>query len=107
MTTGGTESILMAVKAYRERAKDLSGVSAPNMVLSISAHPAFEKAGHYFGVEMRCVRPVTETSCRVQPPPRALPLAAPASLAAAVLCLWRARRRKHAVRLACRGWVFL
>lgn len=43
MTTGGTESILMAVKAYRERGRALHGVTRPNMVLSISAHPAFEK----------------------------------------------------------------
>lgn len=51
MTTGGTESILMAVKAYRERAKDLHGITEPEMILSITAHPAFEKAAHYFHVK--------------------------------------------------------
>jgi len=52
MTTGGTESILMAVKAYRERAKK-KGITKPEMVLPESAHVAFDKAAHYFGVKMR------------------------------------------------------
>ncbi|KCV70992.1 hypothetical protein H696_01938 [Fonticula alba] len=52
MTSGGTESILLAIKAYRDRARDLSPhIKKPNMVLPITAHPAFEKAAHYFGVE--------------------------------------------------------
>ena len=55
MTSGGTESILMAVKAARDRGRIESGVERPNMVLPTSAHAAFEKAGHYFGVECRRV----------------------------------------------------
>lgn len=55
MTSGGTESILMAVKAARERGRSESGVTRPNMVLSTSAHAAFEKAAHYFGLESRRV----------------------------------------------------
>ena len=55
MTTGGTESILMAVLAARERGRAERGVTAPNMVLPTSAHAAFEKAAHYFGVESRRV----------------------------------------------------
>ena len=53
MTTGGTESILMAVKAAREwgRAQGGARAAAPEMVLPTSAHPAFEKAAHYFGVK--------------------------------------------------------
>ena len=51
MTTGGTESILMAVKAARERARTEWGITEPEMVLPVSAHAAFEKAAHYFGVE--------------------------------------------------------
>jgi sphinganine-1-phosphate aldolase len=50
MTTGGTESILMAVLAARERARAERGVERPNMVLPTSAHAAFEKGAHYFGV---------------------------------------------------------
>jgi sphinganine-1-phosphate aldolase len=52
MTSGGTESVLMAVKAYRERGKKL-GIKKPEMVLPESAHVAFDKAAHYFGVKMR------------------------------------------------------
>ena len=44
MTTGGTESILMAVKAARERGRKERAITAPNVVLPASAHAAFEKA---------------------------------------------------------------
>ena len=52
LKTGGTESILMAVKTAREwgRAKR-PGVAAPEMILPASAHPAFDKAAHYFDVK--------------------------------------------------------
>jgi glutamate/tyrosine decarboxylase-like PLP-dependent enzyme len=50
LTTGGTESILMAVKSARDWGRS-RGVRDPEMVLPQSAHPAFEKAGHYFGVK--------------------------------------------------------
>jgi glutamate/tyrosine decarboxylase-like PLP-dependent enzyme len=56
MTSGGTESILMAVKAARDQFRhDKTRGIAPNVVLPASAHAAFEKAGAYFGVEMRRV----------------------------------------------------
>ena len=53
MTSGGTESILMVVKAARDQFASSKGVTAPNIVLPTSAHAAFEKACHYFGVESR------------------------------------------------------
>ena len=55
MTSGGTESILMAVKAARDRLLALRAIRNPNMVLPTSAHAAFAKAGAYFGVELRRV----------------------------------------------------
>jgi sphinganine-1-phosphate aldolase len=55
MTSGGTESILLAVKAARQQARADRGVRSPNVVLPTSAHAAFEKAGHYFDVETRRV----------------------------------------------------
>lgn len=55
MTSGGTESILMAVKAARERGRAERGVSRPNVVLPTSAHAAFEKGCYYFGLESRRV----------------------------------------------------
>lgn len=55
MTSGGTESILLAVKAARERGRREFGITLPNVVLPTSAHAAFEKAGYYFGLESRRV----------------------------------------------------
>ncbi|MFM9172789.1 MAG: pyridoxal phosphate-dependent decarboxylase family protein, partial [Acidimicrobiaceae bacterium] len=55
MTSGGTESILMAVKAARDRLLAERQIRQPNMVLPASAHAAFAKAGAYFGVEVRRV----------------------------------------------------
>lgn len=52
MTTGGTESILMAVLTAREWARaNRPKISQPEMVLPSTAHPAFDKAAHYFGVK--------------------------------------------------------
>ncbi|NIV35324.1 MAG: aminotransferase class V-fold PLP-dependent enzyme [Anaerolineae bacterium] len=52
MTSGGTESILMAVKAAREWAiARQPAITAPEMILPATAHPAFQKAAHYFGVK--------------------------------------------------------
>ena len=60
MTTGGTESIIMAVKTARDSARaDRPGLGQPEMVLPITAHPAFEKASHYLGVRPVHI-PVTE-----------------------------------------------
>jgi len=53
MTSGGTESILMAVKAARERGRREFGITQPNVVLPASAHAAFDKAAYYFGLECR------------------------------------------------------
>lgn len=55
MTSGGTESILLAVKAARERGRAEAGITSPNIVLPASAHAAFEKGCDYFGVESRRV----------------------------------------------------
>ncbi len=55
MTSGGTESIVMAVYAARERAKAERGVAEPNLVAPRSAHPAFAKAAKYLGLEHRQV----------------------------------------------------
>lgn len=55
MTSGGTESILMAVKSARDRLFKERSVTKPNIVLPSSAHAAFEKACAYFGLETRRV----------------------------------------------------
>ncbi len=55
MTSGGTESILCAVKAARERGREERGITEPEMVVPASAHAAFHKAAHYFGVRVHKV----------------------------------------------------
>jgi len=52
MTTGGTESIFLAVKCARDRAlKKRPGMGKPQIVMPHSAHPAFDKAAYFLGLE--------------------------------------------------------
>ena len=52
MTSGGTESLLLAVKTARDWARATKpSITAPEMILPLTAHPAFEKAAHYFDVK--------------------------------------------------------
>jgi sphinganine-1-phosphate aldolase len=52
MTSGGTESILMAVKAARDLArKKRPWILKPELLVADSAHVAFEKACKYFGIK--------------------------------------------------------
>jgi len=51
MTSGGTESILMSMLVNRERAQ-ARGVARPQIVVPASAHPAYDKAAHYFGMDV-------------------------------------------------------
>jgi len=51
MTSGGTESILMSMLVNRERAL-ARGVARPQIVVPESAHPAYNKAAHYFGMDV-------------------------------------------------------
>lgn len=48
VTSGGTESVLLAVQSARDAHPD---VERPVMVVPSTAHAAFAKAAHYFGVE--------------------------------------------------------
>src|SRR5690349_11718235 len=54
LTTGGTESIMLAVKTARDKARaEHPEIAQPEMVLPKTAHAAFHKAAHYL-----CVKPV-------------------------------------------------
>lgn len=56
ITSGGTDSIAMAVKAARDFARKARGVQGPlNLVLPRSAHPAFDKACALMEIEVRRV----------------------------------------------------
>jgi len=52
LTTGGTESIILAVKTARDKARaERPEITQPEMVLPITAHAAFHKAAHYLGLK--------------------------------------------------------
>ncbi len=52
VTSGGTESILLAMKTYRDWARATKGITAPEMIAPTTAHAAFDKAAQYFGIRM-------------------------------------------------------
>jgi sphinganine-1-phosphate aldolase len=62
VTSGGTGSILHAMLAYRDYAKKTRGITNPNMIKPETAHPAFVKAAHLFGIELRVVPVDPETT---------------------------------------------
>ncbi|MFI0961038.1 pyridoxal phosphate-dependent decarboxylase family protein [Streptomyces sp. NPDC021080] len=62
-TSGGTESIILAVKAARDARPD---VLAPEIVVPVTAHAAFHKAGSYLRVTVRSA-PVDPTTYRADP----------------------------------------
>ena len=52
VTTGGTESIMLAVKTARDKARaERPEVAQPEMVLPLTAHASFHKAAHYLDVK--------------------------------------------------------
>ena len=53
MSSGGTESIFLAVHTARSHGAQQRGITAPNIVTADTVHPAFAKACHYLGVEHR------------------------------------------------------
>lgn len=53
VTSGGTESCLLAVKTYRDLARARRGVHRPEMILPVTAHVAWFKASEYFDVAVR------------------------------------------------------
>lgn len=51
LTTGGTDSIFQSVYVHREWAANEKNISQPEIVLPVSAHPAFFKAAHYLNIK--------------------------------------------------------
>lgn len=52
VSSGGTESILLAMKAYRDRARAEKGITRPEMIVPGTAHAAFDKAADYFNIRI-------------------------------------------------------
>jgi glutamate/tyrosine decarboxylase-like PLP-dependent enzyme len=66
-TSGGTESIILAVKAARDRARaQRPDILKPQMILPETAHAAFHKAAHYLDVQVVPV-PVDPATFRAVP----------------------------------------
>ena len=62
VTSGGSSSIAHAVLAYRDFNRERT--THPNIIKPETAHPAFNKAGHLFGVEIR-IAPVDPSTTQV------------------------------------------
>jgi glutamate/tyrosine decarboxylase-like PLP-dependent enzyme len=52
LSSGGTESILLAMKTYRDWALERKGITKPEMIVPVTAHAAFDKASQYFNIKM-------------------------------------------------------
>jgi len=52
VNSGGTESILLAMKAYRDFARERRGIPEPEIVAPVTAHAAFDKAARYFDMPL-------------------------------------------------------
>lgn len=51
VSSGGTESILLAMKTYRDWAREQKGITEPEMIVPVTAHAAFDKASQYFNIK--------------------------------------------------------
>lgn len=51
LSSGGTESIMLAMKTYRDWAREKKGITKPEMIVPITAHAAFDKASQYFNIK--------------------------------------------------------
>ena len=72
VSSGGTESILLAMKAYRDRGRAEQGIVSPEMVVPVTAHAAFHKAAEYFGMRMRRVEVGDDYRARIDSVRRAI-----------------------------------
>ncbi|EKM74970.1 hypothetical protein AGABI1DRAFT_116649 [Agaricus bisporus var. burnettii JB137-S8] len=64
MTSGGTESIIMAIKTYRDWARAVKNITEPEMIIPTTAHAAFDKGASYLGIKVHTL-PVDSYTRRV------------------------------------------
>lgn len=62
VSSGGTESIMLAMKTYRDWARDRKGITRPELIVPTTAHAAFDKAAQYFKIKL--VRIPVDSECR-------------------------------------------
>lgn len=56
LTTGGTDSIFQSVYVHREWALEKKKIKHPEIILPVSAHPAFFKAAHYLNIKVHTTK---------------------------------------------------
>ena len=64
LTSGGTESLVLMVKAFRDYAAEVNGITKPELVVPVTAHAAFQKACQYFCIKFKTV-PVDPVTYKV------------------------------------------
>jgi glutamate/tyrosine decarboxylase-like PLP-dependent enzyme len=65
-TSGGSESIFLAIKTARDWARETKGITEPNIVIPRTGHPTFDRAAQYLDVAVRRV-PTTRNDFRADP----------------------------------------
>lgn len=55
VTSGGTESIIMALKTYRDWGRKVKGITEPEIIIPASAHAAFDKGAAYFNIKVHVI----------------------------------------------------
>ncbi|RWS04604.1 sphingosine-1-phosphate lyase 1-like isoform X3, partial [Dinothrombium tinctorium] len=65
VTTGGTESILLVCKAYRDYARYVKGICDPEMIVPVTAHAAFDKASQMLSMKIKHI-PIDSISMKVK-----------------------------------------
>ncbi|XP_077561332.1 sphingosine-1-phosphate lyase-like [Haemaphysalis longicornis] len=66
MASGGTESLILACKAYRDYGYHEKGIAYPEIIVPATAHAGFDKAGQYLRIKVVHV-PVDPDTMRVDP----------------------------------------
>ncbi len=72
VTSGGTESILLAMRTYRDWARDRLGIKRPEIVAPVTAHVAFDKAAQYFNIQLKKIPVDDQFQADVQAARRAI-----------------------------------
>ena len=67
LTSGGSESLLLAMKTYRDWARETKGITAPEAVVPVSAHAAFDKAAQYFGIKLHHPQLAADDKLKLNP----------------------------------------
>ena len=52
VTFGGTESLINPLVAYRDRARTERGITEPEVIVPVTAHPALDKGAHLLGIKL-------------------------------------------------------